>query len=48
MLVDFLGVDVPDNVVRETNDLVAGTLRHFGEAFRLGLVLKGVGWEIDT
>lgn len=41
-------VDVPDNVVGKTNDLVASTLGHLGEALGLGLVLESVGGEVDT
>lgn len=39
---------VPDNVVGEANDGVTGALGHLGEAFRLSLVLKGVGREVDA
>lgn len=41
-------VDVPDDVVGQTVDAVACALCHFGEPFRLGLVLKGVAGEIDA
>lgn len=41
-------VDVPDHVVGQTNDLVAGTLGHFSEALSLGLVLERVGGEVDA
>lgn len=41
-------VDVPDDVVGETDDLVSGAFGHFGEPFRLGLVFEGVAWEIDA
>lgn len=41
-------VDVPDHVVGQTNDLVAGTLGHLGEALGLGLILESVGGEVDT
>jgi hypothetical protein len=39
---------VPDHVVGQTHDLVAGTLGHLGEALGFGLVLEGVCGEIDT
>jgi hypothetical protein len=41
-------VNVPDHVVGQTHDLVAGTLGHLGEALGFGLVLEGVCGEIDT
>lgn len=41
-------VDMPDDVVRETNDFVSGSLGHLCETLRLGLVLEGVGGEVDT
>lgn len=44
----LIRVDVPHDVVGQTDDLVAGTLRHLGESFGLGLVLKRVRGEIDT
>jgi hypothetical protein len=39
---------MPDNIVGQTNDLVAGTLGHLGEALGFGLVLESVCGEIDT
>lgn len=44
----LLGVDVPDNVVGETNDLVTGALGHLGETLGLGLVLESVAGEVDA
>lgn len=44
----LLGVDVPDDVVGKTNDLVAGALGHLGETFGLGLVLESVAREVDA
>lgn len=41
-------VNVPDNIVGQTNDLVAGTLGHLGEALGFGLVLESVCGEVDT
>lgn len=41
-------VNVPDHVVGQTNDLVASTLGHLGEALGFGLVLEGVCGEVDT
>lgn len=39
---------MPDNVVGETNDLVACSLGHLGEPFRFGLVFECIGWEVNT
>ena len=44
----LLGVDVPDDVVRQSHDLVPGSLGHLGEALRLGLVLEGIAGEVDA
>lgn len=44
----LIRVNVPDHVVGQTNDLVAGTLGHPGEALGFGLVLEGVCGEVDT
>jgi len=41
-------VDMPHDVVRQSDDLVACTLRHLCEAFGFGLVLKGVAREVDA
>jgi hypothetical protein len=41
-------IDVPDDVIRETYNLVASSLGHFGKAFSLRLILKCVCWEIDS
>ena len=41
-------IDVPDDVVGQSVDAVAGPLGHFGEALGLGLVLECVGREVDT
>jgi len=38
----LIGVNMPDNIVRQTHDLVSSSLRHLGKAFSLGLVLKRV------
>lgn len=38
----------PNNVVRQTNYLVACPLCHFREAFSLGLVLERVAWKINA
>lgn len=44
----FLGVNVPDDVVWKTVDLVTGTLGHLRESFRLGLIFESVAREVDT
>jgi len=44
----LLGVDVPDDVVGQAPDAVPGALGHFGEALGFGLVLEGVGGEVDS
>ena len=42
------GVNVPDDVTGQADDLVSGPFRHLCETFRLGLVLEGVAREVDT
>lgn len=44
----LVSVDVPDDVVGQSDDLVAGTLSHLGESFCFGLVLKGIRGEVDA
>lgn len=44
----FFGVDMPDNVIRETIDFVASTLGHFGESFSFGLILESVAGKVDA
>ena len=44
----FLCIDVPDHIVLEAVDTVAGALSHLGETLGLGLVLEGVAREIDA
>jgi hypothetical protein len=44
----LVGVNMPDDVVRETNDFVSGALGHLCETFCLGLVLEGVAREVDA
>lgn len=39
---------MPHHVIRQAIDAVASTFSHFGEPFCLGLVLEGVGREIDA
>lgn len=41
-------VDVPDDVVGESIDTVAGAFGHLREAFRLRLVLESVAWKVDA
>jgi hypothetical protein len=41
-------VNMPNDVVRETNNLVSGALGHLGESFSLGLIFKGVTGEVDA
>ena len=42
------GVNVPDNVAGQADDLVSGPLGHPREALGLGLVLEGVAGEVDA
>ena len=44
----LIRVDMPNNIVRETNNLVAGSFCHFGKTFGLCLILKCVCWEVDS
>lgn len=44
----LLSIDMPDDVIRQTDNSVTGTLGHLSKSFRLGLVLEGVAWEVDS
>ena len=44
----LIRVDMPDDVIGEAIDAVAGALGHFREALRLGLVFEGVAGEVDA
>lgn len=44
----LVGVNMPDHVVGQSNDLIPGALGHLGESLGLGLVLEGVCGEVDT
>ena len=44
----LLGVNVPDDVVGQAKDAVAGPLGHLRKAFGVGLVLEGVSGEVDA
>jgi hypothetical protein len=39
---------MPDDIVRQAIDAIAGSLGHFREALCFGLVFEGVAGEIDT
>ena len=39
---------MPDDIVGQPVDAVAGALCHFGKTLRLGLVLKRVAGEVDA
>lgn len=41
-------VYVPDDIVRQTNNLITCSLCHLGEAFSFGLVLECIGREVDS
>lgn len=44
----LIRVNVPDDIVGQSEHAVARALRHLGEAFCLGLVLECVGGEVDA
>lgn len=44
----FFGINVPDDVVGKTDNLVASSFSHLGKSFRFGLILKGIRREVDT
>ncbi len=44
----LVGIDVPDHVIGQAEDLVSCPLGHLGEAFRFGLVLECVAGEVDS
>lgn len=44
----LLSVNVPYDVVGQTDDTVTGALGHLGKALCLGLVLEGVTREVDS
>ena len=41
-------IDMPDDIVGETNHFVACSFGHFGESFGLGLILERITWEVDA
>lgn len=44
----LFGVDVPNHVIGQANDLISGPLRHLCEAFCFRLVFESVTREIDA
>ena len=48
VLVLFIRINMPDNIVRQPNDLIPSLLGHPREPFCLGLVLESVRGEVDT
>jgi len=44
----LIRINMPNDVIREADDLVSGSPGHLGETFRLGLVFEGVAGEIDA
>jgi hypothetical protein len=44
----LLRIDMPDDVVRKTDDLVACSLGHLSETLGLGLVFECVAWEVNA
>ncbi len=44
----LFSVDMPDNIVRQTNNFIACSLGHFRETLCLRLVLECIAGEIDT
>jgi hypothetical protein len=41
-------IDMPDHIVRQSNNLISSPLCHLGESLRLRLVFERVAREIDT
>lgn len=44
----LLGVNVPDDVVWQADDLITGSLGHLCKTLGLCLVLECVAWEVDA
>jgi len=44
----LLGVDMPNDVVGQADDLVTRPLGHLSEAFGFRLVFKGIGGEVNS
>ena len=44
----LVGINVPNDVIRQTVYAVSRSLCHFRESFRLGLILKGVAGKVDA
>jgi hypothetical protein len=44
----LFGIDMPYNIVRQSNNLVARSFSHFGKALGFGLVLESVTREVDA
>jgi hypothetical protein len=44
----LVGIDMPNNVIWQTNYFISRPLSHLRESFRLSLILKCVAWEVDS
>lgn len=44
----LLGVNMPHNVVGQTNDLISSSFSHFSETLGFRLVLKSVAREVNA
>lgn len=44
----FFCVNMPDDVVGQTDNFVSRSLGHLRKTFCFGLVLERVAWEVDT
>lgn len=44
----LIGINMPYDIIRKTDDFKASTFRHLGKSFGFGLVLEGVSGKVDT
>lgn len=44
----LLRIYVPNDIIRQSINVISGSLRHLGKSFRLGLVLECITGEIDA
>ena len=44
----LLGVNMPDNVVGQSNHLVSGPFGHLSETFCLCLIFKRIAWKVNS
>lgn len=44
----LFGVDMPDDVVWKSDNLITSSFSHFRKAFSFGLIFERIRWKVDT